>query len=134
MKKSELRKLIREVISEQDSIFTTGTPQFFDLGDHLRIQCPAGFKFADNLPNGAQNPEIITGMTSVGIGVQQFGGPNYSEPAGPFMSEGAPTEAMRVSKCVPSVTVDDLPKPQGGPIGKPGTEGGTKVPAQRRKR
>ena len=144
MKKSELRKIIREVISEQlseiDHLTTNPSsvalpPKFSNLGTKVNLTCPDGYRFIDNLPNGLSNPSLH-GITNTGQGI--------ANPSSPLI----PIIRLQASYCVPMGNVTDLnpdlnpedadnlsPNPNPGiPIGKPGTEGGTKVPAQRRKR
>ena len=130
MKKSELKKIIREVISEQQSSGPL-PPMFIDTGEYVILSCPAGYRYIDNLPTGQPSPR---GPLTVGA----------SAMGSPFV----PTERLHVSYCMPMnvIDADDLnpdpnpddvddlsPNPNPGiPIGKPGMGGGTKFPGRRR--
>ena len=76
MKKSELRKLIKEVISENQSQIlseqsgppTPGValpPTFYEEILYVRLVCPSGYEFQDNLPSGGSNPQLYTSQDTL---------------------------------------------------------------------
>ena len=128
MKKSELRKLIREIISENQSQILSEqsgplAPMFADNGSYVSLNCPPGYRFQDTLQgigNGTSSPQVIMGMVSSGTG-------------SPFGSQTGFMDAERLlsSKCVPMQTIpdpdtsDDIEMPTGMGMTKPSKPGKT---------